>query len=216
MNSSMITMIRTGGVQYLEPLRGSGDWYWGSDYTSGDLYEAEELYRSGHPIRKNRLIFIHRGSGRVVEPIQPREGQYFGRPAYDDGRLVILLVDFPAEEIRLLAYDDAGGRTVLLATIPRTAVVDCYNLLTHGAPLMLARQANDRFQIVWPEKVDFAIGAAESFCFRDGGKLYFSRWYEDPAYREEVVVRRLETGETMERFPGTLHFMPDGQIWVLA
>ena len=35
--------IETQGITYIEPLDGSrGAWYWGTDYASGDLYEAEE------------------------------------------------------------------------------------------------------------------------------------------------------------------------------
>ena len=93
-----IKRINTGGISYLAPLTGSREWYWGTDYTSGDLYEAEELFRDGHRIRQNRLIFVHYPDGRVVEPVQAREGQYFGRPAWDGG-VVILLADFPAETL---------------------------------------------------------------------------------------------------------------------
>ena len=48
----MIKEIKTGGISYLAPLDGSEDWYWGTDFTSGDLYEAEELWRDGHRIRR--------------------------------------------------------------------------------------------------------------------------------------------------------------------
>ena len=57
--------IITNGITNLEPLTGSNEWYWGADYASGDLYEAEELFRSGHPIRKNRLVLVHRPEGTV-------------------------------------------------------------------------------------------------------------------------------------------------------
>ena len=50
--------IITNGITNLEPLAGSSEWYWGADYASGDLYEAEELFRSGHPIDKNRLVLV--------------------------------------------------------------------------------------------------------------------------------------------------------------
>lgn len=48
--------ITTNGITNLEPLAGSSEWYWDAGYASGDLYEAEELFRSGHPIRKKRLV----------------------------------------------------------------------------------------------------------------------------------------------------------------
>ena len=50
--------IVTHGIYFLEALRGSGSWYWGMDYTSGDLYEAEELFRDGHPVRQNRMVLV--------------------------------------------------------------------------------------------------------------------------------------------------------------
>ena len=211
----MIQKIATGGIAYLAPLTGSGGWYWGTDHTAGDLYEAEELYRDGHRIRQNRLIFVHYPEGRAVEPVKAREGQYFGVPAWDGGRLVILLADFPAGEIRLLSWDDASLTLSPILTLPRGEVEDCYNLMPHVSPLMLTRQTGECFQILWPEKADFPIHSAESFCCREGDKLWFSRWYEDPDYREEAVVRRMPDGEIIDRFPGSLLELPDGRQWLL-
>ena len=209
-----IRRIDTGGVAWLEPLIGS-DWYWGTDCTSGDLYEAEELYRDGHRIRQNRLILVHWPDGRVAEPVLAREGRYFGRPACDGGDPVLLLADFPAGELRLLRYDDRSGTVAPIVTLPRSAVEDCYNLMPHASPLCLTRQTAERFQVLWPDRADFAIHPAESFCFRDGDRLFFSRWYEDPDYREEVVVRRMPDGAVLERFRGSLREMPDGVRWLL-
>ena len=88
--------------------------------------------------------------------------------------------------------------------------------MLHISPLMLARQAADNeFQIVWPERVSFPIDPHDSFDFRDGDRLYFSRWQEDPDYREESVVRDLTTGEVLEVRPGALMELPDGQVWRL-
>ena len=210
-----IKRINTGGISYLAPLTGSRAWYWGTDFTSGDLYEAEELYRDGHRIKQNRLIFVHYPEGRVMEPVQAREGQYFGLPAWGGG-IVILLADFPAGELRLLRYADESGAVTPIVTLPRSAVEDCYNLMPHTSPLCLTRQTAERFQVLWPDKVDFAIHPAESFCFRDGDRLYFSRWYEDPDYREEVVVRRMPDGAVTEQYRGALNELPDGQQWVLT
>lgn len=216
MEKAPIKRIRTGGIGYLAPLTGSGEWYWGTDHTSGDLYEAEELFRDGHRIRQNRLILVHFPDGRTVEPVRARPGQYFGLPVWDEGSIVLLLADFPAGELRLLRYEDGSGGLSPVALLPRSAVEDCYNLMLHTSPLMLSRQTGDRFQVVWPEPADFPIHPAESFCFRAGSRLYFSRWYEDPDYREETVVRRFPDGEILESFRGSLNAMPDGQQWLLT
>lgn len=207
----------TNGITNLEPLAGSSKWYWGSDYASGDLYEAEELFRSGHPIRKNRLILVRCPEGTVYEPVCTKPGQYLGRPAYHNGQVVLLLVDFPKEEIRILSFDEAKKTIESLAVLPLSVVADCYNLMLETPPLMLTRSAHDnQFQILWPERRDFAIEDHEFFEFLEGNRLYTSVWYEDPDYREELLVRDYDTGELLERIPGSLRQMPNGQKWLLV
>ena len=66
--------IITNGITNLEPLPGSREWHWGADYASNDLYEAEELFRSGHPIRKNRLFLVRCPEGTVYEPVRTKPG----------------------------------------------------------------------------------------------------------------------------------------------
>ena len=209
--------ITTNGITNLEPLTGSREWYWGADYASGDLYEAEELFRSGHPIRRNRLVLVRCPEGTVYEPVRTEPGQYLGRPVYHDGQIVLLLVDFPKAEIRILLFRETDGTTEPLAVLPLTMVDDCYNLMLEASPLLLTRSAHDnRFQILWPERRDFAIEDHEVFEFLEGNRLYTSVWYEDPDYREEVLVRDYETGEVLERIPGNFRRMPDGQNWLLV
>lgn len=210
--------IETQGITYIEPLDGSrGEWYWGTDYASGDLYEAEELFRDGHPVNRNKLIFVHYPDGRAVQPIAAKQGQYFGRPIFYQGKITILLVDFPAGQIRILQYDDAPGQVSMLVEIPLSTVEDCYNLMLKTEPLMLTREGkDDKFQIIWPESVAFQTDGRGAFLFRSQENLYFSSWEENPEYWEETLVRNMRTGEIIERIPGALMFMPDGQRWILT
>lgn len=209
--------IVTNGITNLEPLTGSREWYWGADYASGDLYEAEELFCSGRPIRSNRLVLVRCPEGTVYEPICAKPGQYLGRPVYHNGQVVLLLVDFPEGEIRILTFREADGATEPLAVLPLSIADDCCNLMLEVQPLMLIRSGhNSRIQILWPERRDFAVEDHEYFAFLEGNKLYTSVWHEDPDYREEVLVRDYETGEVLERIPGNLRTMPDGQNWLLV
>ena len=209
--------IITNGITDLEPLQGSSEWYWGTNYASGDLYEAEELFRSGHPIRKNRLVLVRRPDGTVYEPVRTEPGQYLGRPVYHDGQVVLLLVDFPQEKIHILIFRETDGTTEPLAVLPLSIVEDCYNLMLEASPLILTRSAHDnKFQILWPERRDFAIEDHEIFEFLEGNRLYTSVWYEDPDYREELLVRDYDTGELLERIPGNFRRMPDGRKWLLV
>ena len=206
----------THGITYLELLEGSRDWYWGMDYTSGDLYEAEELFRDGHPVRQNRLILVRGPEGTVYEPVRPEPGQYLGKPVYQNGQIVLLLVDFPKEEIHILAFDENAEQTSPLAVLPLSLAEDCYNLMLERSPLLLTHSPQgNRFHILWPEHRVFELEDNEYFAFLDGDRLYTTVWHEDPDYREEVLARDYKTGAVLERMPGSLWTMPDGQKWLL-
>lgn len=209
-------IIHTNGISFLEILGEGSSWYCGTDYASGDLYEAEEIHRAGKKFRPNRLIFVHHPNGEVYEPIPAREGQYFGRPAQIDGRIYVLLVDFYGEMIRILDGGENLANMKTLVEIPLGEVEDCYNLLLRGNPLMLTRQGGEgTFQILWPEKAEFAMGPNEAFIRREGDNLYFSAWFEDPDYREEVIIRKCSDGEIVDRVGGSVFIPPCKEMWVL-
>ena len=207
--------IQTNGIPYLDPLTGSPDWYWGMDYTGGDLYEAEELYTDGHRIDRTRLILVRRSDGAAFEPIPAVKGRYFGKPVFSEERIILPEADFPARQIRLWQVDPERMEPSLLAVVPRDSFEDCYNLMPSPSPLMLTRQTAEVFEILWPERKTISIDPHESFCFRDGDLLVFSRWYEDPEYREEAVFRSLEDGRVVSTDRASACLMPDGQKWLL-
>ena len=209
--------IRTNGITYLENLDTSSEWYLGTDYACGDLYEAEEVFLMGNRFEPNRLIFVHYPDGKIYEPIEKKEKQYFGRPAYVDGKIYILLVNFDEKCIRVFQYIPETEELILVVELPLEAVKDCYNLKIDGSPVMLTRQGgDDHFQVIWPEKVDFEISTRESFLRRKDNRLYFSEWHEDPDYREEVNIRAYPTGELIETIDGTVMTMPNGENWILT
>lgn len=209
-------IIKTDGIFNFEEIVGSGGWYWCCDYASGDLYEAEEIFKDGRPLKSNRIVFVHYPDGKVIEPIKAKEGQYLGRPVFDGGNLKLPLVDFPKSMIYILSLNCDSEEVSREAEISLFEVKNCYNLMLMQSPLMLTRQGFDNlFEVVWPEKISFSIGSTESFCSRDGDKLYFSRWFEDPDYRDETVIRQYPDGKVLEIIPGALMEMPDGQKWIV-
>ena len=203
------------GLTNMELVRGGTDeWYWSTDYIHGDLYEAEELFRMGHPVRSNRMYLIHYPDGTVHETVPAIAGQYLGYPMNDNGSVALLAVNFPEGIIRILRFQP--GELSEVAQIPLSAVKDCYNLILHTAPLTLTRTPGDgTFEIVWPEQIRFPIGERETLNFRDGDKLYFTVWYEDPIYREETVVRSVQDGTVLDRYPGDIRIMPNGEKWLV-
>lgn len=209
--------IATHGIFYIERVDGSTEWYWGSDYAEGDLYEAEELYSDKSTIKSNRLVLVHYPDGRVTEPVLADAGQYLGRPLFCEGRLYLLMVDFLERTINILRCDEHAEHTEIETCLPLSVVKDCYNLRLMGKPLMLTRSGNDeKFQIIWPERIDIDVDDNESFMCRHGDRLYFSKWLEDGEYYEAVVVRSYPECELIETIHGAWQDMPDGQEWIVG
>lgn len=135
----------------------------------------------------NEIGYIN-SDGTVYEPVSPVDGQYLGYPVYDDGYVVLLVVNFSESMIHILRFLHQQEKTQEVARLSLSTVGDCYNFILYTSPLSLTRQSNDRtFEIIWPEKVCFAIDDRETFNFREGDKLYFNIWYKDPDYREETI-----------------------------
>ncbi len=203
-------IINTNGITYLERFESSAEWYWGTDYASGDLYEAEELYRSGHCFEPNRLIFVHYPDGEVFEPIAPKKYQYFGTPVLINKYIYILIVNFKEEIIKINKWENKTIKTE--KEIKLNAIKDCYNLRIEGTPLTLIRQGDDnQFQILWPDCIEFSIGNRESFMFRENNQLIFSEWHEDPDYREEINIRNYSDGKIINKLPGVIVWNDGGK-----
>ena len=208
--------LNTNGISYLERIPGTEKWYWGMDYTDGDLYEAEELFKENHRIKCNRLIFVSYPEGKVYEPMRVREGQFLGKPVFYEDEIYFLLVDFKSRDIFIFKCSEDMTSASMFTRIALDEVKDCYNLMLEISPLTLVRQGSEnRFQVVWPDKGNFPIEPSESFDSRDGDKLIFSRWFEDPDYREETIIRTYPTGEIVKSVRGSILEMPDGQKWLL-
>ena len=209
--------IITNGITDLEPLPGSSEWYIDRALWTADQNKPVAPNRVAAAEQLLRLVQVAAGIVSAPIPVCTKPGQYLGRPTYHDGQVVLLMVDFPKEEIHILAFHETNGTTQPLAVLPLSIADDCCNLMLEIPPLMLIRSGhNNRIQLLWPEHRDFAVEENEYFAFLNGNRLYTTVWYEDPNYREELLERDYDTGEVLERIPGSLRRMPDGQKWLLV
>lgn len=210
--------INTNGINYIEPLHGSPDWYWGCDYESGDLYEAEDAFKEVGSFRPNRIIFVSYPEGKVYEPVKPKAGQYLSRvPAFYNEEIYLLMVDFVQRAMTIFNCGEFPEKAQVHAEIPLSAAKNCYNLQLATAPLMIVRQGEENlWQEIWPGSKSYPMESSESFLYREGDLLFFSKWYEDPDYREEIIVKDYHSGQVIRSMQGGLKDMPDGQKWILV
>lgn len=209
--------IRRTGVRSsmpLDKLAGTNDWYYAVDWAC-DLYEAEELVARGEAFEGSTLHLLHYPDGRVWTPFEKRRHVYIETPVWDGEAIAVLTVDLDRREMAVFRLD-AQGSPHEIVRLPLSLVPDCYNLKLGVSPLTVYRQGGEGdFSIVWPEHAAFTIDDTESFFHRDGDELYFSKWFEDPDYREEVWIRALQTGAKLRTIPGCMYRMPDGAWWLL-
>ena len=213
--------IDTGGISWIQPVPGgTAEWYFGMDYTHGDLYEAEELFRAGRPVLGRSFCLVRYPDGTVFRPLPKEPGTYCEEPVFLDGAIYLLRADFPTALLSILRFDCGSGAVGAVAELPLSAVRDCYNLKLHTAPLCLTRQGGEGvFEILWPERVSFPLGARESFYLREGDRLFFNRWneegeHESYRYWEQTLIRDLK-GRLLETLPGDVARMPNGELWHL-
>ena len=212
--------INTGGITHIRPVpSGTTEWYYGLSYEHGDLYEAEEIYKSGQQVQGRDLVLIHYPEGTIYRPLPKILGNYCGEPVYLEGKIDLLNVDFVHQKVQILQFDCRTRETGTLQELPLSEVKDCYNLALVTAPMTLTRQCvgQNEFEILWPERVRFAMGDHDSFFLREGDRLFFNRWHEegegvDYRYWEETVIRNLD-GEIVETLPGDVQIMPNGEMW---
>lgn len=214
----MIQITKIEGIVdcYPEEIIGTKDWYACKECKESfcDLYEAEEIVQLGHTFAGANCRVVHYPEGTVHSPFSMKENVYVECPVWNNGELDFLVVDFNQRIIQIFGYIPETKKLNEITALPLDEVKDCYNLMLKVSPLTLIRQGNDEVcEIVWPENKKISIGKTESLMFRDEKELYFSEWYEDPEYHENVVIRDWVTGAVKERFEGQLCRLPNGVYW---
>lgn len=213
-----MNIIKIEGISesYPEQVEGTAEWYYCEESNNCfcDLYEAEEIVKSGLVFPGMTCHLIHYPEGTVYSPFELKENIFIKQPVWDDGKFYFLSVDFSEDVIQIYRYLPDNKKLEIMQEMPLGVVEDCYNLMLKVSPLMLCRCANNGiYEIVWPENKKIEIGSTEILLFRDGEDLYFSEWYEDPEYHENIIIRDLTTGKVKDKFPGYLRRLPDGVFW---
>ena len=187
-----MNIIKIEGISelYPEPIEGTSEWYYckGSKDYFCDLYEAEEIVKSGKDFSGMTCHLIHYPEGTVYSPFKLQENRYIEGPVWDNGKLYFLSVDFNIQRIQIYSYLPNVEIIELIKELPLGIVKDCYNLMLKVSPITLTRDENEGIlEIIWPNNREIQVGPTETLLFRDGDDLYLSEWHENPEYNENVI-----------------------------
>ena len=202
---------------YPEKVDGTDSWYFGQWTPCSEAYEVPK-FKNKYP--GTRLYFIEYPSGKVFEPIKQETNVFLERPVYEykDNSFGIIRYDFNKEVIQIIIFKPECSSVKTIKEIPFSKAGDMINLRLIISPFALVKHDvhNDSVEFLWPKEINYEFEKNESLDFQDDGKLYLTKWIEDPEYREEIIVRDAITGQILERSPGYLRRMPDGSIWKMT
>ena len=202
---------------YLDKIEESNSWYYIWSTPCSEPYEVPD-FKNNYP--GTRLCFIEYPSGIIFEPIKQKRNVYIERPFYEpaDNLFGVICYDFNKEVLQVLVFYPGYNDIKILTEIPFLKCKDMVNIRLEGSPFTLVKHNihDDAVDFLWPKENHFQFERNESLCFLDDGKMYTSKWIEDPDYHEEMIIRNAETGEIVERSPGYFRRMPDGSIWKIT
>lgn len=184
---------------------------------NADIYEAEEIFKDDGVFGGNSVKLVNFSKDEEHILFEKRENLCIGEPIWDGKAFYFITVDFDENAVRIYRYFTESRKKEKISCIELSSIKDCYNLRLALSPLTLVRgnfDGSNMTEVIWPKKTEFKTEDRESFDFRDGDLFYFSKWYEDPDYHEEVIVKDFK-GNIVERFPGSIHYLKDGSKCIL-
>lgn len=202
---------------YPEKVEGTDSWYYAQLTPCSEAYEVP-CFKGEYP--GTRLYFFEYPSGNVFEPIEQEKNVFLERPVYEykDNSFGIIRYDFNKEVIQVFIFKPDCSSVEIITEMPFSKVGDMINLRLEVSPFVLVKYDIQNYTIdfLWPKEKRIQFEENEFLNFQNDGKIYTSKWIEDPHYREEIIIRDAETGEILERMPGYLRRMPDGSVWVMT
>lgn len=202
---------------YPERMDETDSWYYTQWTPCSEAYEVLD-YKNNYP--GTRLCFIEYPSGKVFQPIEQEKNVFLERPVYDhkDNSFGIIRYDFNEEIVQALIFKPECSSVKILTEMAFTKVGDMVNLRLITSPFALVKYHIQRETVdfLWPKEMNIQFEENESLYFQSDGKLYTTKWIEDPDYREEAIIRDGETGQILERSPGYLRRMPDDSVWIMT
>lgn len=202
---------------YPENVKGTDSWYYGQLTPCSEPSEVI-TYNGNYPGTK--LYLISYPSGEVFEPFPQEKDVFLEIPVYEraSDSFGILRYDFKNNIMQATQYFPNTGELQILAEFPISTLGDLINVRMIVSPFAVVKYdfIDETVDFLWPKKIRFSYEEHETLDFQFGDKFYCFKWIEDPNYREEVIVRDAKNGNILNRIPGYVRVMPNGEFWIMT
>ena len=204
-------------------IEGTDRWIYQVD-TTVDFYDNNMLAQIGTDLPGSEILFISFPEGKIYKPFEREKGIYYDKPAYFNGRLFFIKVDFNKREVFLLKYFEEENTCQELFTAAIDDI-DLYNLNLAKSPIMLYSQGQS-VEIYYPQRLSLKKEANESFIMRKDDDFYFYSWVEeglersgslgeDYKYYEEIIIKD-KNSKVLKKEKGNIFQMPNGDYWAFT
>lgn len=199
---------------YAEHIDGSDKWFYCQIPNS--IY-PDDLLDKDYKFEGTRLIMLNI-QGEMFEPIKRKINVCLSQPFYnvDENKFLVIRSDFNNKVIQLIKFSTTMNDATVIFEMPLQNGGDMINLLVVRNSDVFAKYEDEEFILFYPYNTSFKLEENESVFAANNNKFICSKWYENPDYKEEIIIRSIPDGKIVDRKPGYSEIMPNGELWLMT
>lgn len=199
---------------YAEHIDGSDKWFYSQIPNS--VY-PDDLLDANCEFEGTRLIMINI-QGEMFEPIKRKMNVCLSQPFYnvDENKFLVIRSDFNNQVIQLIKFSSTLNDVTMIFEMPLQNDEDMINLMVVRNSDIFAKYENEKFKMFYPYITSFQLEEHESVFAVNNNKFICSKWFENPDYKEEIIIRSIPDGKIIDRKLGYSEIMPNGELWIMT
>lgn len=199
---------------YAERIDGSDKWFYCQ--LPNDIY-PNDLLNENYKFEGTQLIILNL-QGEMFEPIKREKNVCLSQPFYnvDENEFLVIRSDFNNQVIQLIKFSTTLNDATVIFETPLKNGGDMINLLVVINSNILAKYEDEKFKMLYPYKSSFILEENESVFAVNNNQFICSKWFENPEYNEEIIIRSIPDGKIIDRKSGYSEIMPNGELWLMT
>ena len=199
---------------YAERIDGSDKWFYCQIPNS--VY-PDDLLDTDYEFEGTQLIMLNI-KGEMFEPIKREKNVCLSQPFYnvDENKFIVIRSDFNNQIIQLIKFSTIINDAAVIFEMPLQNGEDMRNLLVVRNSDIFAKYEDKNFKMFYPYETSFHLEEHESVFAVNNGKFICTKWFENPDYKEEIIIRSIPDGKIIDRKPGYSEILPNGELWLMT